>query len=949
MELLKSHVPFIREMISNVKTVDYRQKWENMLNMIECNVNLSEAQIEIMNQNVAKAKQFKQQYESKSPQSMVKQTNDSQKTNDSAEKKTVRYPEKRRLNELKRLHENIVKTESIPTKRERKRASFGDFLEDKDLVVRRRKSDYVLVRRNESPEAEKPKKTKNDPETEEERKISPSNANKRASLPIKLSENDNKIKKIKLDGKVVSVVMESSQNGDKSESKMQGRRIQLDGKPARIVNENTEEIGITPKGRGRKPRVSINYAQTEIKTTTEHEISTPLVKIPKEVKIEPMEKAKSLVVIKNPSAIVKKVTPIQKIESKARIQIAGNSTPQSTKSGNDMKKFPPKIAPLRISDLKMNSLKEKETADKQLSSLQMFCKKIQKQHEKKSKKSFRNALLKKRIIPSESKTFVDDEDDEWEDLDDEKPSQESTEDEEINDKIFSKVENIAYTAVNDNFIFKCLVANCDFGTDKNELFLDHLEDNHMDIKWSGFCNICSQMASNKQRSIVFELMHMRENHVLKEKQKNAKKDDAKIEVIFPKTAIAVNNEKKTTQKIIKSPSVEKIIAIPSDNSGIKKHIIMKPAPTPSTETSSPSETEASNESVQEKPTMGTIDLLRPWCKRKIKKFVVPATQMLTPKVLAAKYKCMGKLCSFFTSNEKLFESHLKFHQSFAPADKDFMNCAYCDCYFSVKIIDLINHINTFHCYDKYACSYCFYRSCANFNVLAHQKMYHNTKTKLIYELNLDKVRDYGKEFEAIIEMRSKVVLGIPCFHCKDFFYTFQDLRTHLPSHGERTQVKCIKCNVICTNEHIPHHLTKCLMLGLYQCVYCIFGTNTFTKICDHVADLHSSKIPVFCERMKQDNHNEDIATIESLCIKHITQMVDVRIIHKSKFKDEDLKNEENVMHLGGNVKIQQVSNLFKKVKVSATKEPEKKKNIEENGSSTLQIQNVFSLSDLNSV
>jgi hypothetical protein len=75
MELLRTHVPFIREMISNVKTAEYRKKWENMLNMIVSEEILSASQIETLTQNIEKAQKIKQQYESKSPQSPQEQVN----------------------------------------------------------------------------------------------------------------------------------------------------------------------------------------------------------------------------------------------------------------------------------------------------------------------------------------------------------------------------------------------------------------------------------------------------------------------------------------------------------------------------------------------------------------------------------------------------------------------------------------------------------------------------------------------------------------------------------------------------------------------------------------------------------------------------------------------------------------------------------------------------------
>ena len=92
------------------------------------------------------------------------------------------------------------------------------------------------------------------------------------------------------------------------------------------------------------------------------------------------------------------------------------------------------------------------------------------------------------------------------------------------------------------------------------------------------------------------------------------------------------------------------------------------------------------------------------------------------------------------------------------------------------------------------------------------------------------------------------------------------------------------------------HLIECHGFGLYQCVYCRFGTNTFDIITDHMANDHPSKVPMFCERAEIKNlENRYIlpSSIDSTSLKHINQTVASLYLKNAPNNEILLKNEMN--------------------------------------------------------
>jgi hypothetical protein len=84
---------------------------------------------------------------------------------------------------------------------------------------------------------------------------------------------------------------------------------------------------------------------------------------------------------------------------------------------------------------------------------------------------------------------------------------------------------------------------------------------------------------------------------------------------------------------------------------------------------------------------------------------------------------------------------------------------------------LIEHVVEAHGYDNYQCKYCFYRSCANFNVLTHQKIHHRSQPVQIIKLGKGKFRDYALEVNRVKETCKKFVKPLMCPGEFDNFFT----------------------------------------------------------------------------------------------------------------------------------------------------------------------------------
>ncbi|CAO1411514.1 unnamed protein product [Diamesa hyperborea] len=534
---------------------------------------------------------------------------------------------------------------------------------------------------------------------------------------------------------------------------------------------------------------------------------------------------------------------------------------------------------------------------------------------------------------------------------------------------FKKVYNLSYSILNCATVYKCTCGDCKFQTLNKPAFIGHINDNHMSMPWSGYCGICMRKVIPERTKlfIISEYLHMFEKHIQQETlaptgvlSKNAgnSKDNLgfvnsptlmpKITVgnqsystntktivgsnagsivgkIIPMVKIPMNyimktnNQKVETKVVPKEKNVENPIPIiQAAIRPVKSSVIRAPASTSWTQTVINAPKEVSPTIMYVKPVPDNIsyviydnkpnEMLRPWLSTSLTmKNQQLCKEMLSEICLVATFKCMAKTCSYFTNCENYFRKHLKAHAQFQCSDRyNFTKCAYCT-FQSVTCEGLVEHIKGVHKYDRFQCPHCFYRTVVDFNVLTHMDLFHKMKPKMFIECSLTHVKNYSVELETIKRTRASYVPPIVCVFCKAKFYVFKSFIDHVNAHKEVCNTKCIKCNETTNKSSLHKHLVNCHGFGLFQCVYCKYGTNTFEIINHHLTNKHPNKLPMFCERSQAQSSTQiPVSSIDSTCLKHINQVVNSNLIKKPSYSDAALLNHDKVGKLAHNLTIQKV-------------------------------------------
>lgn len=85
--------------------------------------------------------------------------------------------------------------------------------------------------------------------------------------------------------------------------------------------------------------------------------------------------------------------------------------------------------------------------------------------------------------------------------------------------------------------------------------------------------------------------------------------------------------------------------------------------------------------------------------------------------------------------------------------------------------------------------------------------------------------------------------------CRTGFYTITEFEKHVQNHKEKYTTICSKCDEPMHKEGILQHLMRCFSkFGKFQCVFCVFGTNIFADIDNHLSTQHPDKMSYFAER-----------------------------------------------------------------------------------------------------
>ncbi|VVC42833.1 Zinc finger C2H2-type, partial [Cinara cedri] len=220
--------------------------------------------------------------------------------------------------------------------------------------------------------------------------------------------------------------------------------------------------------------------------------------------------------------------------------------------------------------------------------------------------------------------------------------------------------------------------------------------------------------------------------------------------------------------------------------------------------------------------------------------------MTTIPKLFTLFKCMDKSCTDVFSDKVMFELHIQLHfsnmENQINNSEQFKHCVYC-----FKQFDdgesLATHILKNYSFCKYFCPFCFYRAYTPLHVLFHQNLLHNTKNSNIIQLENDNSEEIlmAVDYNDFI-MPYKCIVGRCTFSClvsNDFIH-----------HLNKEHQQCNKfCCHICSNqdynkgliaykpslliEHFKDH-----HLNMYQCIFCLFGTETIDSMILHLAMEH---------------------------------------------------------------------------------------------------------------
>lgn len=392
--------------------------------------------------------------------------------------------------------------------------------------------------------------------------------------------------------------------------------------------------------------------------------------------------------------------------------------------------------------------------------------------------------------------------------------------EEIETIFYKIVCNIGYAFVKigaDNVIwYKCFIAGCKFKFMNLNQFEKHIGQFHSDVTWNGFCNACEKVITCfNTKSIETELVHFKMEHVDKEII-NANNNEVQQPM---KTASNADDKKKEEGS---AKQIKNNRQLSPTSSGFKHMNIERFF-----------------------KNMQPINL-RPWLTSYYSKENAAAAMMLTQNTLAALFKCMFKRCTFYSSSKEIFEKHLKLHQP----NLDVMICSYCS-FYSASIDSFLGHIEREHKNDIFQCCFCFYRSLNPQNLYTHISHYHPNHAHTIIETLPHKelvaaenaVKNAACSFENVMHAAQK----FECFVCKQFFFFYADFEMHIQTHAEGSK-ECHVCyKTIDVKDSLAHSL-DCLKRGKHQCLFCTFGCNSFKDINLHLADLHPSKVPYFCDR-----------------------------------------------------------------------------------------------------
>lgn len=365
------------------------------------------------------------------------------------------------------------------------------------------------------------------------------------------------------------------------------------------------------------------------------------------------------------------------------------------------------------------------------------------------------------------------------------------------------VANVGFSKTNDRTWYLCLIGDCKFATEARSEMYSHVEELHGSIVWDGYCYLCTAQVSTEDTSILAkEVKHMAVIHI-----KDRTAFDELNEPDVASTVLSMLEEERSTLKLRRFSGDKLSIGVPEEPINLK-----------------------------------------PWLEKPTTKSRAHCENMLESRSLFCFFKCMGDGCCFTTTIEVAMEKHIDNHELVADvtgtSTKSWLECAYCDVITEDRT-DLLRHLRIVHSNSAFQCAYCFYRSREAYNVILHQKLHHGTQKPQVLVNEADKRPLTAADYERLNRRPIDNILPLICTVCNAEYCVLDAFMSHLKDeHADVTTIVCQCCKENIQKLKIPRHLLV-HNIGIYECIYCHFGSNTMEAVQTHVVNRHPQE-PLYC-------------------------------------------------------------------------------------------------------
>ncbi|XP_055592117.1 uncharacterized protein LOC129743901 [Uranotaenia lowii] len=421
------------------------------------------------------------------------------------------------------------------------------------------------------------------------------------------------------------------------------------------------------------------------------------------------------------------------------------------------------------------------------------------------------------------------------------------------------VSNIGFNRTADVIWYLCLILDCKYSTRNRIEIYEHVDQEHQLNTWDGFCYLCTaQITDDVSNELTKEINHMADVHI--EDRSAVNEFHGLLNNVTRENPLdAARNEKPISSGNLSFG------LIPSNAYDVPIH-------------------------------------LKPWTTNKTFKSREHCCNMLDEKSLYCFFKCMGTRCSFTTTLQFLMEEHMKNHEvadNIQPdkTSKSWLECSYCEFVATDSGLNLVDHLRHSHAQSSYQCRYCFYRSRNSYNVVLHQQLYHSGKKIEILLIGSKEQAFTASDHHILNRRRMENILPLICTVCEEEFFVLDAYMTHLKiEHRELTCVACQCCRKPIQIQKMPRHLLL-HNIGIYECLYCQFGSNTFESLKIHVCNKHPMEPFYCCIRFNKGPEKKKHAILKSLSEKCIEGNFIKRCTFTSNelnYKSPDIKSNPNV-------------------------------------------------------